>query len=97
MSGAGQLVRKDDPSVEIIGTADVIPGVARVTEASLVSGRLHCVYAGTDVDWDGQLARRTGRWRLFVDENGELVSEADVALKLDDGSLQSPAEPGEDG
>lgn len=97
MSALGQLVRRDAPAVAIVGTADIIPAVARVTEARLVAGRLHCSYSGSDVDWDGQSVRRRGEWRLFVDENGGLVSEEDVALQLEDGSLHAPALPGGEG
>lgn len=97
MSAPGQLVRSDAPAVAIVGTADIISAVARVAEARLVGGQLHCSYSGSDVDWDSQSVRRRGAWRLFIDENGALVSEEDVALQLEDGTLQTPARPGGEG
>ena len=97
MRELGQLVRRDAPSVAVVGTADVLPAVARVVGACLVSGCLRWTYSGdTDVEWNSQSARRQGSWRLFVDENGQLVSEADVVLQLEDGTLHGPVLPGEE-
>lgn len=95
MSGVGQLVRREDPTIKIVGTADIIPAVAGIEAVRIEAGKLRWIHdGGSTVDWNGQAARRAGDWRLFVDEYGELVSEADVALKLDDGTLQWPTAPG---
>ncbi len=79
---AQRLVRKDNPDIAIVGTLERITGVARVGSATRVGGRLELHYeGGTDVDWDGQVTVYDAAGRVFVDENGELVSESTVMLE----------------
>lgn len=82
------LVRKDNPKIAVVGTLECVPGVALVSGAILDEAqRLELEYGGeTRVDWDGQRPVLREGQRIFVDERGAQISEADVAL-LDDGRL----------
>jgi hypothetical protein len=77
-----RLARKDNPDIAIVGTLERLTGVARVESAARVGDRLELHYAGgTDVDWDTQVTVYDAAGRVFVDENGERLSEDNVLLK----------------
>jgi len=69
----------------IIGTAELIEGVARIRGALAPSAgraRFELQYEGsTDVDWDSQTTRTRERKRLFVDEDGTLWPEDELTLR----------------
>lgn len=73
-----RLVRKDDPSVEIIGVCDVIPAVALFSQ---VNSLTDFEYAGESrVHWDGQTHERRDGLRVFLDERDQEVLEDQVIL-----------------
>jgi len=88
MTTPSALVRKDDLTIAVVGTLECVHGVALVSGASLdESQRLELEYGGgARMDWDGQRPVLRAGQRIFVDQHGEEIAEADVAL-LDDGRL----------
>lgn len=82
--------------VQIIGTKDLIPGVANITPDTFTrdaNGSLDFEWTGgTDVDWDNQMTVEcpdpgmkdcfTGR--VFVDEDGDEWLESQIVLKDED-------------
>lgn len=77
-----KLVRKDDNSVEIVATRELIPGTCQFNNPRMENGELTFDYdGGTDVDWDGQKTETapTG-WRYFIDENGDVAREDEIEL-----------------
>jgi hypothetical protein len=80
-----KLVRKDNPNIAIVGTLEIIQGVALIDTAEYSSGvdgaPLVIEYFGqTDIDWDGQKTVIENEERIFVDESGEQLPESQVML-----------------
>ena len=79
-----RLVRKDRPEVCITGTLEVLSGVANIAGgARNPDGTLELHWeGGTTIYWDEQRTQldATGI-RLYVDEDGETVNEANVILE----------------
>lgn len=95
MTTPAPLVRRDDPTIAVVGTLECLHGVALVSGATLGEAqRLELEYpGGTRVDWDGQRPVLRDGQRVFVDEHGEEIAEANVAV-LDHGRLlQAPWRP----
>lgn len=88
----GQLVRRDDPAVEIRGTLERTPGCALIASAEIdARGQLSVEYGGeTQMYWEEQRPLREGGLLVLVDVNGLEVLETEVLLRLDDGSLVDP-------
>lgn len=88
----GQLVRRDDPAVEIRGTLERTPGCALIASAEIDErGRLSVEYGGeTQMYWDEQRPVREGGRLVLIDVNGLEVLETEVLLRLDDGALVDP-------
>lgn len=65
----------------IVATADLIPGTAWITENSFTPG-LNFEYAGeTEIHWDDQYVYEEGNERFFIDEEGDLWKESEIALE----------------
>lgn len=88
----GQLVRRDDPAVEIRGTLERTPGCALIASAEIdAQGRLNLEYGGeTQMYWEEQRPVREGGRLVLIDANGLEVLETEVLLRLDDGVLVDP-------
>lgn len=88
MTTPAPLVRRDNPTIAVVGTLECVHGVALVSGASLGEAqRLELEYGGdTRVDWDGRRPVLREGQRVFVDQHGEQISEANVAL-MEDGRL----------
>ena len=74
----------------IIGTAELTPGTALISEGSWVlnkDGVLEFEFLGeTEMDWDGQYTKETPQGRmLFVDEDGNEWPDDEIKLVEDDG------------
>lgn len=96
-----KLVRKDNPSVAIVGTLERIPGMANIELDSFhrdETGNLTWDYAGgTEVYWDGQMTETDENDQtIFVDENGEDVPESNTMLVPDNGSDEDEEEDEEE-
>jgi hypothetical protein len=91
----GQLVRKDNPATHIKAVIDTVPGLALLSDVTLLeSGILELDYAGeTKIDWNGQRSVHGPQGRIFVDENDAFVAETQVAVLAEDGSLHTPPLP----
>ena len=77
-----RLVRKDDPSIKIVGICDFIPAVAFFTE---VNSLTDFEYDGESrVHWDGQCHESRNGQRVFLDENDQEVLEDQVLLVTDE-------------
>lgn len=88
MTTPARLVRKDNPTIAVIGALEWIPGVALVVGARVDGAqRLELEFGGeTRVDWDGQQPVLRAGQRILIDERGAQLSETEVAL-FDDGGL----------
>lgn len=89
----GRLVRHDDPDTAVTGTLERLAGEAQITQARLDDNGLTAFdYAGdTKVWWDEQRTQRDHRGLVvFIDENGLELTQDQVALRLDDGTLVFP-------
>lgn len=88
----GQLVRRDDPAVEIRGSLERTPGCALIAAAGFdAQGRLELEYGGeTQMYWEEQRPVREGGLLVLIDVNGHEVLETEVLLRLEDGSLVDP-------
>ena len=92
MSATGQLVRKDDPDIQIDAVLEVLPAQALIARASLdARGSVELVYFGeTKVDWNAQRTLCGPNGRLFVDQHGAVVPETEVVIRTHDGQIHSP-------
>jgi hypothetical protein len=88
----GQLVRRDDPAIEISGTIERVTGCALVDQASLdARGRLELVYGGeTKMYWEEQRPVRERDQLVFIDEKGLELLESEVLIRLAYGELVDP-------
>ena len=89
----GRLVRHDDPDTAVTGTLERLAGEAQIAQARLDENGLAAFdYAGeTKVWWDEQRTARDHRGLVvFIDENGLELTQDQVALRLDDGTLVFP-------
>jgi len=95
MSATGQLVRKDDPEIQIDAVVDVLPAQALIARASInPHGAIELVYFGeTKLDWNAQRTVVGPQGRLFVDQRGDVVPETGVVLRAADGALHPPKLP----
>lgn len=76
-----RLVRKDDPSIAIIGVRDLIPAIALITGATSLDD---LEYADeSEVDWDNQRHDLRSGQRVFIDEHQAEVLEDNVMLVPD--------------
>jgi hypothetical protein len=81
-----KLVRKDDHEIGIVGTLESVPATAYISGGDRgEDGGLHIHYqGGSEICWDAQETKvNDAGLRLFIDENGEEVSEDGIEL-LDD-------------
>lgn len=78
----GIMVRRDDPSIKIVGTAQTILATASAFRATRgPEGKLEPSYAGnTEVFWDTSETVQRGGEDAYVDENGDEVLESEVML-----------------
>ncbi len=91
----GQLVRRDDPDIEILGALERVPGCALVAEASPNGrGGVNLVYGDeTRMYWEEQRPVREageGGQLVFIDVNGLEVLESEVLIRLPDGTTVDP-------
>lgn len=99
MSPPLRLVRRDAPEREIVATLDQLTGLALLAGGALgAAGRLALEFAGeTKVDWNSQQTVVRGGERLFVDQSGDVVGEASVALDGPTGAVgvlwRPPSDP----
>ncbi len=91
---SGQLVRRDDPAVPIVGTLERVTGCALLSAASLGRrGQLELEYGGeTRYYWEEQRPVREAGMLVFIDDNGVEVFESEVVILLEDGSIVDPAQ-----
>lgn len=77
-----KLVRKDDHSIEVVATLEVLYGTAEISEAKYdADGKLQIEWTGgTKVNWDSQETFKDSFGRVFLDENDCEVSERDIEL-----------------
>ena len=76
-----RLVRKDDPSIDIVGVRDVIPAVALIIGAKSLDD---LDYAGeSEVDWDNQRHELRSGQRVFIDKHQAEVLEENVMFVPD--------------
>ena len=76
-----RLVRKDDPSIDIVGVRDVIPAVALIIGAKSLDD---LDYADeSEVDWDNQRHELRSGQRVFIDKHQAEVLEENVMFVPD--------------
>lgn len=64
---------------EIIGTLEVIEGIARADVTLTRNGRLKVEFQGeTDVDWNSQATKTQGSERLFVCSRHKVWREGEI-------------------
>jgi hypothetical protein len=95
---SGQLVRRDNPAIEILGALERVPGCAVVAEASANGrGGLDLVYAAEiRMYWEEQRPVRADDARgqlVFIDVNGREVLETELLIRLTDGTTLDPMLP----
>lgn len=72
-----RLVRKDDPTIAIIGIADLIPAIAYISDATTSLTELE--YEGeSHINWDNQHHQQRNGLRIFIDANDQEVLEDQV-------------------
>lgn len=88
-----KLVRRDDHEVGIVGTLESVPAMAYISGGVRgKNGALNVHYqGGSEIYWDAQKTKvNDAGLRLFIDANGEEVSEDGVEL-LDDNATSGMA------
>ena len=95
-SPTGVLVRRDVHDVTITGVLKSVPCRAWMADATVrAGGSIHFEYnGGSDVFWDEQKRVQQDGRHVFLDEQGLETPESGVVLKLEDGAIIDPAQPG---
>lgn len=78
-----KLVVKDDHSIEITGTKELVPGRCNLVDPRMEDGRLEFDYdsSGTEMFWDDQYqVRNVDHERIFLDDNNREYLESEVEL-----------------
>jgi hypothetical protein len=92
---SGRLVRRDNPAIQIAGTVERLARITTIGQGRIDdNGRVD--FEASDeaiIGWIEQAnLQRTGE-RVFLDEHGLEVLEADVVILLDTGQLLFPFHP----
>lgn len=80
-----RLVYKEDHSVEITRTKELIPAACAIQNVRIEDGQVEFDYAGgADVFWDDQYqVRNRDHERVFLDDNGAEYLESEIEV-IDD-------------
>jgi hypothetical protein len=91
----GRMVRRDDPAVQIAGTVERLARITTIGPGWIdTSGRLDFEASGeATIGWIEQGSPQRITERVFLDEHGNEVLEADVVVLLDTGQVVFPFHP----
>lgn len=87
-----KLVRKDDHSIEVNRTAEVVYGTCDIDNITLnEKGEMVIDYAcaGTTLNWDSQQQLKENGKLIYVDENDNELTEDEVELVEDLGEIDA--------